>query len=290
MTDNTSTQVEYEEISGDGSLSFGDRWRYLTKNLVINLRAVSSGRLKAKPFNGQDIDVGEFIDIISSPSRALTDAFLKHELPTLLSLQNINVLDIGCGSGRLSDALAARGYHGTYTGIDLGDRFSHDVTYPNAFVRHFIHDSVHNLKGETQYDLIISVSALEHVNDDHILISSLNSRLTQDGLGVHFIPSGWGLMVYLWHGFRQYTIGSIEQKFGTNNVRVYGLGGISSLIMHFIFITLGEMLFKLPVRQKSPRLYNRALRFCLKLDLFMPYPPVMYVVCHQRPKIKAQNS
>jgi len=280
MTNTQPPPQNDTELSGDISLSLGDRGRYLWRNFVRNLRTPNPITLTVTRFDTQDIDDRSFEAKPSSPSRALTDAFLQHQLPQLISKKNITVLDIGCGSGRLSDDLAAQGYHGDYTGVDLGDRFRKDVRYPEAFVRHSIQDSAHNLTDEKKYDLIVSVSALEHIHDDEALISRLSSLLNENGLGVHFIPSGWGLPVYLWHGYRQYTLGDIEQKFGRDKTRIYALGGGASFLLHFLFITLGEMIFRLPIRGWFRGFYIQALRACLRLDHVLAFFPIMFVVCH----------
>ena len=42
----------------------------------------------------------------------------------LLPPKHINILDIGCGSGRMAQVLADLGYTGTYVGLDIRNRFS----------------------------------------------------------------------------------------------------------------------------------------------------------------------
>jgi len=96
---------------------------------------------------------------------------------------------------------------------------------------------------------------------------------------MHIIPGAWSLPLYLWHGFRQYTLGDIEDRFGSENLKIYALGGIFSFLLHFIFITGLEMVLRIPVRKVLHKLYMTMLRTCLRLDRLLPFAPTAYVVC-----------
>ena len=111
---------------------------------------------------------------------------------------------------------------------------------------------------QTQFDLIVSISALEHIADDHLVIDRARSWLRPGGLQVHIVPGGWALPLYLWHGYRQYSRGAIAKRFNAN-ATIYRLGGIMSFSIHFIVITVGEMLLRQQLRRRWPRTYDRLL-------------------------------
>ena len=76
--------------------------------------------------------------------------------------------------------------------------------------------------------------------------------------------------LYLWHGYRQYTLRDIATKFGEQGTRVIGLGGLYSFLLHFFMITLGEMLLRLQLRNKTPSIYKKLLE-SLKNDQRLPF-------------------
>lgn len=272
---NAETSSPAREISGDGHMSVADRFRYLWRNALRNMRP-RRRTLRAEAYHPDTITDAW---AMASPSRALTLSFLETTLSAVQPKTNLRVLDIGCGSGFMSDTLAALGYQGVYTGIDIGDRFHTNVAHPDAFQRNFVNADAHTFQADEPYDLIISFSALEHIPEDPKLIAHLDTVLSEDGTHLHIVPTAWGLPLYLWHGFRQYSLADIEQRFGATDVRVYALGGLFSFVLHFTFITVMEMLLRVPVRKRLPGLYKSLHRACLRLDQIAPIAPAAYVIC-----------
>jgi len=260
------------EINGDVRLTLVNRIRYLIENIYSNIQGSPghlkkhrfvSGRLKSTPKE-------------ASPGRALTESFLDQYLPKLPLPKKINVLEIGCGSGKLSNILIEAGYEGEYTGIDIQDR--HQDFQDDAFARTFLNMDIHEYSSEKKYDLVISISALEHIANDNSVLAKLDDLLKDTGIQLHIVPSGAGLLVYLWHGYRQYSLAAIGEKFGTDNTGVYLLGGFAGFITQFIYITLGEIIFRLNIRHRFPRFYGKALDAGLWLDRYLPFFNTMTVV------------
>lgn len=265
------------EICGDGRLPIGRRLAYLLRNTAVNL--LQAG-IRPRIDRGFPIHLDEAYGA-ASPSRALTDSFLRMRLPQVIPLGPIRVLEIGCGSGSLCRKLAAIGYTGSYTGIDIHDRFNHEAI--PGFSRQFICDDAHRFDpGESRFDLIVSISALEHIPADIKLISRLPDWLAPNGREIHFLPSGWALLTYLWHGWRQYPLRSIGKRFGHEAVAA-PLGGLASTSLHFAFITAGELLLPLKARKRWPALYAFLRDRCLRLDRYVPCCPTMYVVRRESP-------
>ena len=258
-------------------MSSADRLRYLWRNALRNMRPCCRS-IRSEAYHPDTITDAW---AIASPSRALTLSFLETKLYAVQPKTNLRVLDIGCGSGFMSDMLAALGYGGVYTGIDIGDRFRTNVAHPDAFKRTFVNADAHTFLADEPYDLIISFSALEHIPDDQKLIAHLDAALSEDGAHLHIVPAAWGLPLYLWHGFRQYSLADIEQRFGMPGLKVYALGGLFSFMLHFTFITVLEMLLRIPARKKLHRPYMALHRACLRLDRVAPIAPAAYVICKQ---------
>lgn len=268
------------EICGDEPLSVSRRLAYLWRNARRNL-ARSGPPARVLPF-APDV-LPEAIGI-ASPSRALTEAFLQRKLPELLPPGEVRVLEIGCGSGRLCRILADLGYRGRYVGVDVGDRFeAGDV---EGFQRRFVRTDIHLFDpGEERFDLIVSVSALEHIAEDDRLIAKLPQLLAPGGQELHFVPAGCGLAAYLWHGYRQYSRSAIGAKFGMADCVAYGIGGPGALLLHVTVITIGEMILKLGLRKRFAGAYQALRRACLRVDRALPLCPTLYAVHRQQHRI-----
>ena len=275
-----TADIQQVEINGDLALSPGDRIRYLLRNLWRNIVgvhgdvAIRSWRPPAGSFARSRLD-------IYSPTRGLTEAFIRHQLPTLLPVAAVAVLDVGCGSGRTCGLLAGAGYHGRYLGVDVTDRFEADKWSGDAFETQFVQGDAHTASLEGPFDLIVSISTLEHVPNDARLIARLEGLLAPGGLQVHFVPAPAALFTYLWHGYRQYGGGVIAERFGTETTEVYKLGGIASFALHLGFITVPEIILRTSLRQRWPGVYKTLLGLCMRVDAWRSLFPGFYVVCRR---------
>jgi len=262
------------EINGDTSLSFRDRIRYLIQNLQRNLRRSRGPRPSPIAFSAMSLDSAQ----TASPGRMLTEAFIELQLPKLLPPQPANILEIGCGSGRLAGDLHKLGYSGSYTGIDVRTNFIRP-SKEDGLDRIFHHLDAHQYRPPHPLDLIISVSVLEHIADDKLLLRRLHGFLTHKGWQVHIVPSAWGLCLYLWHGYRQYSLDALKVKSVSTGMRVYALGGMATFLVHLTCITIPEILLRYPFRRRFPSFYSSLLRRAAQLDRHGPRVPIMYAVC-----------
>ena len=224
-------------------------------------------------------------DPAASPSRVLTEAFLAGELPKLLKPGEIGIMEIGCGSGRLATILANAGYRGSYVGVDVVDRFDHRPVA--GLSKSFRQIDAHAFDPDERYDLIVSVSALEHIPDDQRLIRRLPALLAPMGTQVHFVPSGWGLFTYLWHGYRQYPLQAVATRFDWRNTVVYGMGGLCSFILPVTVITLPELVSGTRLRTRFPGAYRSLLGRASGLDRFLPFCPTMFAIVCRAPQAEA---
>jgi hypothetical protein len=125
---------------------------------------------------------------------------------------------------------------------------------------------------------VVSISAIEHIPRDGKLLRQLASVVRPGGLELHAVPAAAGLIAYLWHGFRQYTPRSIAARFGTAGVELVRLGGLGTLAVHVLTITIPELLFHRSLRQSAPALYASLMRAGLTLDRLLPIAPTAIVI------------
>lgn len=262
------------EISGDIRLSLGDRLRYLWRNAVRNLSSLGRG-----PATRRFTPPASSLESITaqSPSRLLTEACFASILTrTLPAGRPIEVLEIGCGSGSMAGRLARLGYRGNYVGIDVDDRFRRELT-EGFGTASFVHTDAHLYQPPHPVDLIVSVSALEHIPRDAELIRRLPGYMAPGGLELHAVPAGPALIAYLWHGYRQYTPAALSARFGSERTEIIRLGGLGSFLLHVLVIT-PEIFVRRFVRARAPGFYRLLLRGALTLDRVLPFCPTGYVV------------
>lgn len=278
--DGRAGDTQVREINGDARLSAAARVAYLAGNLVRNV--AGSRRLRRRSWRPSDDALAHTATSAASPVRLLMELFLVTELSRLQPRRRLRVLDIGCGSGRMRHVLAAAGFEGQYIGVDVDDRFVMDDTEGAPFAAEFVRGDAGTVPLDGRFDLILSVSALEHVADDVRLLRRLRGLLAPDGLQLHLVPSPWSLFAYLWHGYRQYGARAIAERFDANSADVIALGGLPSLLVHVLCITVCEMLMRWPVRRRAPGFYGRLARAAVRLDRRLPICPPTYAVVERR--------
>lgn len=265
-------ELAENEICGDGRMSIGDRFRYMGINLVRNIDFAKSPVNVRRFTQPRQARTGGLV----SPSRSLTEAFLCLQLPLLLPPGKLRILDIGCGSGGLVRLLAELGYSGSYVGIDIQDKFDRSVQ--PGFDKTFVVTDAHCYQCDEKFDLVVSVSALEHIPDDRRLIESLGKLVRPGGLQLHFVPGAWALPVYLWHGYRQYTVASLARRFAADRTTLHAMGGSASFFLHLLFITVWEILLRVNMRERFAETYTRLLDNCLAIDRHLPTMGTFFAV------------
>ena len=262
------------ELNGDRPLPLRDRLLYLWRNACRNFRA--SGGAKSQRFLTHGIAPENIKE--RSPSRFLTDLFIKRKLPQLFPLGPIDMLEIGCGSGSMMERLFNLGYSGTYIGVDVDDRFIRD--HGTAFTATFVQSDAHLYEPPHPVDFLFSFSALEHIDHDDVLIIRLSGFMKPGGVQLHIVPAAAGLFIYLWHGYRQYTPADLAKRFG-DDAQIFRLGGVGSFLVHFIAITVPEILLRLRLRKIYPLAYARLVVAGFWLDRVLPVFPSALVVFKQ---------
>ncbi len=264
-----------KELSGDIKLNRREKVWYLVFNFVrglvgyLSFLPMSYWRAKNVPLDSD------------SPSRKYIDSFLIHELPLLIGQKApLKILDIGCGCGYLRHLLQDK-YSGDYVGLDVvkeKDFHNYDTT---QFVTHFVQNKIEDYTPDTLFDLVVSNTSLEHIQNDVLAVEKAQDFCAPGGLQVHIIPSYWTLFLYLFHGYRQYSPWRIKSLCKSlPRYRMYRLGGLFSFMIHMVFITIPERLCG--VYSRNNHLYERVSRFGVYLDRFLPLFSTMYVIVSKK--------
>ncbi len=260
-------------ISGDTKLSSKERFQYLLQNFAQGIIGHFSLQ-KTQYWFSSDIEKGNF-----SPGRKYIDSFLRHQLKEITPPRSLSVLDIGCGTGYIRQILVDQGFSGNYVGVDVQDYFKREDG--GNFSSTFVEKRIEDFESEEKFDLIISNTALEHIENDTLAIEKCRNFLKEGGVAVHLVPSSWALFLYLFHGYRQYSRRRIAALFSGSNTTVYRLGGIFSFLWHFFLITLpAHILRKDFVRKFS--WYEKAIPKLNRLDKFVPLLPCIYIIVEKK--------
>ena len=116
----------------------------------------------------------------------ILDEITKHfklDKKTKLPLKNLNILDIGCGGGLISEPMARLG--GNVTGIDAAEKnikiASLHSKESNLKIR-YLENSPEQLKEKEKFDIILNLEIVEHVENLDLYLQSCYDLLKRNGL------------------------------------------------------------------------------------------------------------
>jgi len=101
----------------------------------------------------------------------------------LKPLDKINILDIGCGGGLLSEPMTRLGAN--VTGIDASSkniRIAKLHAKKNKLKINYLCSSPEKLKIEKKFDVILNMEIVEHIEDINFFINSCSKLLKKNGL------------------------------------------------------------------------------------------------------------
>ena len=98
-------------------------------------------------------------------------------------LQNIKILDVGCGGGLLSEPMSRLGAE--VTGIDASDKNIYIAklhSKKNNLKINYICSSPEKLNIKDKFDVILNMEIVEHVEDVNFFLKSCGNLLKKDGI------------------------------------------------------------------------------------------------------------
>ena len=98
-------------------------------------------------------------------------------------LQNLNILDIGCGGGLISEPMARLGAN--VIGIDASKnniKVAKLHSKKSGLDIKYLNSSPENLKDFEKFDIILNLEIVEHVDDVNLYIKSCHKLLKKNGL------------------------------------------------------------------------------------------------------------
>ena len=98
-------------------------------------------------------------------------------------LEGLNILDVGCGGGLISEPMARLGAN--VTGIDASEKnikIAKLHSEKNGLKINYIHTSPENLKEFEKFNVILNLEIVEHVQNVKLFISSCFKLLNNNGI------------------------------------------------------------------------------------------------------------
>ena len=98
-------------------------------------------------------------------------------------LKGLNLLDIGCGGGLISEPMSRLG--ATVTGIDASEKNIKVATIhskKNNLKIEYLNKAPEQLSDKKRFDIILNLEIVEHVEDLDLYIKSCNNLLKKGGL------------------------------------------------------------------------------------------------------------
>ena len=116
----------------------------------------------------------------------ITDKIKQHfkiNADNLNYLKGLNILDIGCGGGLISEPMARLG--GRVTGIDASEKnikVAKIHAKKNELKINYLNKSPEELVNKDKFDIILNLEIVEHVDNVGLYIESCYNLLKKDGL------------------------------------------------------------------------------------------------------------
>jgi len=181
----------------------------------------------------------------------------------LTKKDNMQILDIGCGSGLMLKALEEKGQ--TY-GLDMSNdaiRFSKEI-FTGEVRKGLLPDEISY--AENFFDLITALDVIEHVDRDVDALEVIHSRLARGGKAVITVPA----YMFLWTSFdvanehkRRYTVRELNLKLIQAGFSVEKISYYNTLLFPLVLVV---------------RMLNNLLNRNGASDVDMPSKPINFIL------------
>ena len=105
------------------------------------------------------------------------------KITEIFFLEGLNILDIGCGGGLISEPMARLGAN--VTGIDASEKNINVArlhSKKSGLQINYLNKSPENLNEKEKYDIILNLEIVEHVEDVNLYIRSCYKLLKKNGI------------------------------------------------------------------------------------------------------------
>ena len=181
----------------------------------------------------------------------------------LSSNDNHKILDIGCGSGLMLNALEQIG--DTY-GMDMSDdaiNFSKEI-FSGTAKKGMLPDNIPY--DEEYFSLVVALDVIEHVNDDRASLNAIRSHIAEGGQAVISVPA----CMFLWSEHdvlnehkRRYTLEELKGKLIDAGFTIEKISYFNTFL--FPLISLVRMINNLLKRKGSS-------------EIDLPHPFINFIV------------
>lgn len=165
--------------------------------------------------------------------RKIINAFIKRAE----FKDNIRIFEIGCGNGANLEFLSA---HGDVTAIEKSEIALEYASKKNigTIKQGELPDGIPNDINE-EFDLVVMLDVLEHIEDDEECIKVLRNRVSKNGKLLLTIPAHqylWSVHDEIHHHKRRYSIKQIRELLSKNGWSIKYISYFNTLLFPLAFI------------------------------------------------------
>ncbi|HJD56375.1 MAG TPA: bifunctional 2-polyprenyl-6-hydroxyphenol methylase/3-demethylubiquinol 3-O-methyltransferase UbiG [Rickettsia endosymbiont of Pyrocoelia pectoralis] len=100
-------------------------------------------------------------------------------------ISELKILDVGCGGGLIATSLAAQGFNVTaidalQSNIDIAANYAKE----NNIKVNYLKSTIEELESDTQYDVVICLEVVEHVDNVQQFLVNLAERVKPGGMAI----------------------------------------------------------------------------------------------------------